>query len=265
MLRRDFVDSPVPVASEEEVYAFDAKKHPGPSKSNFRLHLSGHLISMWNKKAAAVFADDFVSIGLTDFQDKMQIQRMFLVHLITLRAQHRKLCQDGQEPSQLESPWPTEYPLFSVFVQLRERRSSAVGTHSHFARFRKLWDTIPYTAMSGDESDHSGGKVRYVVTRLNWRSSEFETWLKVFDWMHLSSRFTAESKPKRGAFPRYRRRGSRRLEQLGAPVAGLPRNCYDERWLAGLGEVERVSLSIQPAVDLVHSDQVMAFVSLTDG
>lgn len=114
--------------------------------------------------------------------------------------------------------------------------------------------------MSGDESDHSRGRIRYVVTRLSWRSAEFETWLKVFDWMHLSTRFTADDKPKRGAFPRYRRRGSSRQERYGDPVPGLPSNCYDAMWLASLGDQERSSLHVQPSVDLTHSEAVIASV-----
>ncbi|KZT02933.1 uncharacterized protein LAESUDRAFT_660664, partial [Laetiporus sulphureus 93-53] len=278
MLGRDFVDSPLPVASLEDLQAFDRKKHDGPSKGNFRLQMTGSLKSRWNKQAAGVFAENFMSIGVSDCQDKSKIECMFATHLATLRSQYRRQLRGGEEPSEVDIDREIEEKrehrrravsialqitstcILMIFGQLRERRSNAVGAHSHLARFQDLWDRIPHTAMSGDESDHSRGKVRYVVTRMSWRSAEFETWLKVFDWMHLSSRFTVDGKPKRGAFPRYRRRGSRRCDQFGKPVSGLPRNCYDAIWLAGLDEEERLSLEIQPAIDLTHSETVMACV-----
>ncbi|KZS99537.1 uncharacterized protein LAESUDRAFT_667862, partial [Laetiporus sulphureus 93-53] len=262
MLGREFVDSPIPVVSHEEVQAFEMKKHVGPSRADFRVHLAGSPNSKWNKQAAAAFSEDFMNTGWSDCQDRMKIQRMFTVHLNTLRAQYKKQSRGDQEPTEAELDRLTEENREHRRRALRQRRSNAIGTHADLARFQRFWDTIPYTAMSGDESDHSRGKVRYVVTRLRWRSAGLEKWLRVFDWMHLSSRFTAEGKPRRGAFPRYRRRGSNRLERLGDPVPGLPQNCYDAMWFAGLNEEERSSLNVQPALDLAHSEAVLAFVAL---
>ncbi|KZT04093.1 uncharacterized protein LAESUDRAFT_658585 [Laetiporus sulphureus 93-53] len=258
MLGCTFIDSPIPVASDKEAQAFEQHKHPGPSRADFRLHLSGSLTSKWNKQAAAVFSEEFINLGFSDHHNDKDIKHMFSVHLATLRAQYKKQLTGTEEPTQVEFDRQTEDNREHRRRALRERRSSAVSAHSHLARFQNLWDTIPYTAMSGDESDHSRGKVRYVVLTL----SGIREMAVVFDWMHLWCRFTPEGRPKHGAFPRYRRRGSMRLERGALPVKGLPVNCYDTQWLAGLDLEDRHSLNIQPAADLTHTNTVMTFVSL---
>lgn len=112
--------------------------------------------------------------------------------------------------------------------------------------------------MSGDELDttHNERSPRYVVTKLRWRSSEFEYFLRIFDWMWLHSRYHADGRVKKGGIPRQRRRGSNRKESMDDPVPGLPRNCYDAAYLDGLRAAEYDALNIEPSVDLSHTEAV---------
>lgn len=118
------------------------------------------------------------------------------------------------------------------------------------AQLASLWETMPVDAMSGDETDHRTGEVRYIVVKYEWRSSELDDWLKTFDFLHLSTRFTPEGRARRGKFPRPRIRNTARPARLGNPVSGLPENFYDSQWLAGLESYEREELDIQPPIDL---------------
>ena len=110
--------------------------------------------------------------------------------------------------------------------------------------------------MSEDEGDHVNGEFRYVIINPPWRSSLVTSFLRLFDKIHLSSRFTSLGRPKRGAFP-HRRFPSRRVGQSRKPVPGLPRNFYDETWLASLEEFERDALNIQPERDLSVTNSVI--------
>ena len=65
--------------------------------------------------------------------------------------------------------------------------------------------------MSGDDLEHADDEgLQYVVTKLPWRSLEFEHWLRVLDCIWLSTRFHPDGQVKRGGIPRYRVRGSQR-------------------------------------------------------
>lgn len=103
--------------------------------------------------------------------------------------------------------------------------------------------------MSGDESDVRNGDCRYVVPVLEWRNPEVLEWLRIHDHLYLSTRFTTDNRATPGRFPNSRTY-SKRVEAGRRPVAGLPLNFYSPVWLAGLTDLERHMLKIQPAVDL---------------
>ena len=111
--------------------------------------------------------------------------------------------------------------------------------------------------MSGDEMDTVHGRV--IPTRLSWRSREVDEWFQHLDALYMSTRYNAEGRPKRGAFPTYRQRRNVRPrdEVHGAPVPGLPENFYDSDWLASLAEEDRIDLDVQPAISLEISDRLM--------
>jgi hypothetical protein len=108
---------------------------------------------------------------------------------------------------------------------------------------------MSFEAMSGDETDHVSGKLRYAITTLPWRSRHIRDWLTTFDHIYLSTRFTINDRAKKGAFP-HPRVSSRRVERCWKAPRGLPLNFYDQKWLDSLGDIERDELDIQPPVDL---------------
>jgi hypothetical protein len=137
-----------------------------------------------------------------------------------------------------------------------KRRIEASIIHRDLKKFRPLLRSMPLEAMSGDETDHVQGQVRYAVTRLPWRSTNIRNWLKTLDLVHLSSRFSTTGRAKRGAFP-HRRTLSNRMEQDAAPVPGLPRNFYNPIWLGTLDKHELRALDVQDEVDLTLSPAVL--------
>ena len=115
--------------------------------------------------------------------------------------------------------------------------------------------------MSADEGDHVNGEFRYVITNPPWRASKVAEFMKVFDKIHLSSRFTSMDRPKRGAFP-HRRFPSRRVDHSSKPVPALPVNFYEPTWLNSLSEFELRELDAQPLVDLSFTPSVTTSVSV---
>ena len=267
---RDNTSSPIPLASRREAEAFRRGKGHGPTLHRFRIEMSElGLATPWNREAARLFANNFLETGLVNAVSlkRVDVEEMFLVHLATLRNQHQK---------RLEGPEPTQERLDKqaadarvhrrryvstisirllgflirwLILQLWEHRVNATDVHPDLVRYKPLWKTIPYTAMSGDDlvPHRAEGCVRYAVTKLRWRSAAFEYWLRIHDWMWLSTRFHPDGRVKRGPLPRQRHHGStRREEPHGAAIAGLPRNCYDADFLDGLDPGEREMLNIQP-------------------
>jgi hypothetical protein len=106
--------------------------------------------------------------------------------------------------------------------------------------------------MSADEAEHDDGQFRYVIVNPPWRSTLITPFLRLFDKIHLSTRFTSLGRPKRGAFP-HRRIPSKRIDHSSKPVPGLPRNFYDKTWLASLDESEIANMDIQPDCDVTIS------------
>ena len=103
------------------------------------------------------------------------------------------------------------------------------------------------------------GEFRYVITNLPWRAPRVAEFMKVFDKIHLSSRFTSMDRPKRGAFP-HRRIPSRRVDHSSKPVPALPINFYERTWLDSLSEFELQELNVQPPFDLSFTPSVTTSV-----
>ena len=89
-MERPDTEDLIAVISNAVADAYARKMHPGPSIQDFRVHLTGSLSSRWNKKAAEIFAEDFLALGWAECRDKNAIRRVFMVHLINLRKQYRK-------------------------------------------------------------------------------------------------------------------------------------------------------------------------------
>ena len=97
-MKRQFVDSPIPVAAEKDVTDFGRKKHPGPSAGDFCVYLEKHLKCPWNKRAAKVFAANFIEIGWSEHEDQETIEHVFLAHLTQLQ---RHFLRANREPDEL--------------------------------------------------------------------------------------------------------------------------------------------------------------------
>lgn len=129
-------------------------------------------------------------------------------------------------------------------------------------RFGKVWRALSANAMSGDETEHnSDGEVtHHVITRLPWRHSAIDNWLRTFDQLHMSTRFNSSDLPMRGQFPHVRATSSRPERYIAGVVKGLPRNFYDPTYLSSLTERERKNLCMQDELDLSFSPEILRFV-----
>lgn len=112
--------------------------------------------------------------------------------------------------------------------------------------------------MSGDESDRNTKKTdrKYFIVRPIWRSQEVTEWLRIMDFVHISSRFAADGRATKGNWIRDRVR-SMRVDQNSKPIPGLPYNFYDQIWLRSLTPKERKALRVREAIDLSHSEEII--------
>ena len=147
----------------------------------------------------------------------------------------------------------------STETQLRHRRKEACASYAadpRMRRFLPIWEAMPPEAMSGDETDHDNGRLRYAITQLDWRNPDALEWFRTFDHLHLSTRFGTDDRPTPGQFP-HPRVNSQRMEHRARPVKGLPRNFYDAEWLQTLDQFEYNALDIRPEVDLTFSADIL--------
>jgi hypothetical protein len=114
--------------------------------------------------------------------------------------------------------------------------------------------------MSGDESDHASGHRRYVVCKLNWRSNEITSVLRVLDALALVFHWTSNGRPKPGKFPHVQI-DSDRLE-IREPVRNLPRNFYNSDWLNTLDKYERQALNMGKPIELAISSRLLRCVTM---
>lgn len=79
--------------------------------------------------------------------------------------------------------------------------------------------------------------------KLVWRSRGLETVYYLCDTLNINDKFDAQGNISGGLFPRPRIVG----DQISSkkPVKGLPRNCYDEKWLAALDSDDREDLDVR--------------------
>ncbi|KAJ3551232.1 hypothetical protein NM688_g4821 [Phlebia brevispora] len=242
---RDTMKDPIHVATLEEVTMF-----------------AKGTILPWNQHATELLADSFIASGYSTLEDRRVVRSMIKTHLHTLQKQYRK---------QLRGPDRTQAERETQTVENRDQRRRGIHTrrfNAHCAdsglntpEFREIWNLLDYTAHSGDESEiRSDGETYFIRTVLHWRSEEFATFLRAHDYVHLSTRFHPNGKPKRGKFPRHRIMGSTRVEVFDTPVRGLPANCYNKDWLATLDQKSLESLRMLPAIDLRLSAEVQELV-----
>ncbi|KAH0825887.1 hypothetical protein J3R83DRAFT_7679, partial [Lanmaoa asiatica] len=246
------------VPSEQEVAAYNVRGIGGPTAEDFSLDFCGTIASPWNKQAIEVFADDFIHCNLYGPVKKTDVKVAFKAHLRTLRIQYDQLhgTADSDE-EQFRREVGTQNVRDQRRRTLRNQRATACRAHPDLERFDSLWKTIPFEAMSGDESDDDQGEKRYAITNPSWRSEAVTAWLRTFDYIYLSTRFNSNGRPKRGALP-HLRIPSCRVAHQDKYVPGLPRNFYDPTWLLSRDEASLAALQMQPEQDLTHSSAVLS-------
>ena len=85
--------------SSLELAAFEKRPTSlnGPTQSPFRLDLrQGKHLTPWNKQAAKIFAEVFVSEEDAVCKDKAQIEEKFLAHLKTLHKHYQQHCEESR-------------------------------------------------------------------------------------------------------------------------------------------------------------------------
>lgn len=126
------------------------------------------------------------------------------------------------------------------------------------AHWAVIWKYMNMEAMSGDETDYDHQTPEQaVITRLPWRNPAVDNWLRLFDKLHLLSRFHGDGRPTPGQFPHHRVPSCRPERHISHAAAGLPRNFYCENFLARLNPSELRKLRIKEPVDLSLSKELL--------
>ena len=106
-----------------------------------------------------------------------------------------------------------------------------------------------HEGISDDEDDpnRNFGQARaeYKIRAPWWRSTELTIWLRSLDLLYLIRRFNTAGKASRGNMPRTRVESSpTTYDRTKGAIKGLPRNCYNPRFLSQLkrGHIEALGI-----------------------
>lgn len=109
-------------------------------------------------------------------------------------------------------------------------------------------DRLGVEGHSGDESDHHGDQIRYVILTLPWRADELTRYVRALDVVHIAKRFFETGRAGPGNWPRKCIPNQKRIDSASAPVRGLPRNFYNAAWLLTQSPETIATLNIQDVV-----------------
>lgn len=104
--------------------------------------------------------------------------------------------------------------------------------------------------MSADETDGSKKKwpPRFRIVMAEWQSQAFRNFLWLLDTLYREDwEDPVHRRAMGGNIPRVRvlpPQGEEKAE-VGVPPIGLPRNCYDSKWVASLSPHVRAELEIK--------------------
>ena len=123
--------------------------------------------------------------------------------------------------------------------------------------------------MSGDESDNNRdrsytGQTKYFRIRPVWRAPVVSTWLDVIDRVYVASRFQDDRRATAGNWIR-KRHSTTRVDEKAKPIAGLPKNFYDQSWLDRQSSRKVEKLKMKSAVSIKHTDHIMRYESPLSG
>ena len=128
----------------------------------------------------------------------------------------------------------------------------------------EVWSHLCAEAMSDDETDSEFEPQRtrpkqYIIRRPEWRNWVVEPWLRTYDHLHLSTRFTSDGSPTPGCFPHTRVQVTDSATVAGKAPAGLPRNFYCSNWLKKLTGLEISRLKLRPEIELLFSPEILRY------
>ncbi|TCD63816.1 hypothetical protein EIP91_004911 [Steccherinum ochraceum] len=275
LLGRENKRSPFPECpSTVELAQCEANNHPGPTKENFRLNVSGKkLRCRWNKRGARVAYNEYLEEeGHLDVTFA-QFEAAFLSHIETLSTHYLELKKNPCNPDgTAPAPTPAQKAKAEKIAQaqrqraLGQRRERDVGRCAPLKRLQPIFNKgVGITSLD----EYTAGPQEHrklVIVPHYWRSKTFTRLIRAIDLVHLYYRNRQErDHPDRGSWPawRYVQEESTRpglQGDLGGAVPGLPRNCYGEEWLKSLRPDQIEDLDIQPPVDLSIPDDVKEIV-----
>ncbi|KAG2004344.1 hypothetical protein CC2G_002905 [Coprinopsis cinerea AmutBmut pab1-1] len=269
LMRRPTPRAKVESVPFESVLAFGESedKDDGPSVRNFGVFLDFKSLTTvmhriyansWNRRAAVVFAQSFVSSGLYDCDDKDAVESQFLVHLIHLG---KLFARQGKKNSAAAIK-------ASADARRKSRRDRFEETADFYSNIRgmehypELWAKIHWRVLSGDETDPADPDGPRVITHLKWRHRRIRRWMQ--NWAYLEDhRRHPDNENDQGKDPDPRRDPSQEdpprkvRERDGHPQKCLPRNFYTKSFLKKVegGEYledykiqEKENLSFPPSI-----------------
>ncbi|KAL0957382.1 hypothetical protein HGRIS_001184 [Hohenbuehelia grisea] len=258
---------PIQVPSSAELKAFSDSKDPhlGPSLDALRLDLAGDALhTPWNHRAVKLLTQKFLQDPDFHCKDSKRVKVALFRHFITLRHQYRSFLEENgvlevdEQEEQARIDKARDKAKKNRQRNLRKRRMGAFRSYRRdpsMAQLLPVMESLPWTAMSGDDADHRKDDLRYIKAHPTWRSKMHNVtqFFETLDALHLSTRFADDGRPLPGQFP-HRRKKSSREELFGSVPHGLPENFYDAQWLEKSGR--REELGIKPPVDLNFSPAI---------
>ena len=142
-----------------------------------------------------------------------------------------------------------------------KRRRDVCEAYSWDPLMKALYELLiqlPHTICSGDETVHEGGKLRYAITSTEWRAPVLRFVFRILDRLHLSTRFTADHRATRGAFPHIRVPSNRK--DYRGPPGMLPANMVDFVYLNRLEQHEKARLMLQAEATISFSPAMLRYV-----
>ena len=137
-------------------------------------------------------------------------------------------------------------------IQLHEQCWKACTKHPDLEKYHQLLHGTNFKLVSKDESCWDNSKC--VITNMPWQNPQIIEFLWALDTVHVSMRFR-NSKPTRGNWPHCHLHPTC-LDLKMDQVPRLPSDFYNMAWLESRSKFELAQLDVQPAIELVLSDQV---------
>ncbi|KIK56773.1 hypothetical protein GYMLUDRAFT_61815 [Collybiopsis luxurians FD-317 M1] len=220
----------------KQIEDWKRKLAPGPKMDNFVLQLDGGKKTPWNKAAAKVFCQDFLSREAYKDYKKTDIEQAFFAHITQLKKDFKKqgapntpAYQDEQRRSAQRA---RRLARRTALLHRRMKAFKAIySTHpGPLGELAKFIDLLICECMSGDES---GPDKKFFKTTVLWRSQELMDFLNLLSAWILGRRYLGRGAWTVGKFPnqRYATQNPECVLLPDAAPRGLPRNWYDQSWL----------------------------------